>query len=193
MFKRVRDNSKFSIRHQVIYLFFILIVGPFLFIVYFSYNTAVDTIENVSSLVSLDMIDKSGKNLDNYIQLVNNAQNDFMYHADIQELLGRELTNSLEESAFINDMNRLTLKLVTNTHAYSYRLFPLSPTKFIFYSSFFYNGGKVEEQQWFQRAKEKGVPFWELFLPENDPVVLEPTLSLIKRQYNLAAKRIGGI
>ncbi|MDG0792523.1 hypothetical protein OMP38_17820 [Cohnella ginsengisoli] len=88
MIRTVRTQlGRFSIRRQVILLFFLIVVLPFLFIGYFAYSKSIKAIQDVSSFVSMEMMVKNAKVLDNYLDLVDNAQSEIMYSQDMQELL----------------------------------------------------------------------------------------------------------
>ncbi|PYI54377.1 cache domain-containing sensor histidine kinase [Paenibacillus flagellatus] len=194
MNSRLRDWSRFSIRHQVLLLFFVVIVLPFVFIGYFAYTKSVEAIENVSSVVSLDMIDKNGKTLDNYLNLVGSAQNELMFSSEIQELLSQEPKTKVEEMEFALRLIQLTNSLSSNPHAYSIRLFPIEPSRFPTFTESIYNGIDIENEPWFRQAKETRSPFWQLFLPRDTPTIpAEPVISKIKRLYSLGQADIRGI
>ncbi len=179
---RLLSLSGFSIRHQVILLFFVVIVLPFLFIGYFAYQKSVQAIENVSSIVSLEMINKNAKNLDNFLNLVDAAQNEIMSLAEMQNLLSAEPDTILEEMEIAAHLNQMTFALSSNPYAYSIRIFPIEPSRYPTFTYSIYQGIDIEKEKWFQQAKEMASPFWQLFLPNDNPVLYkEPIFSKMKR------------
>jgi sensor histidine kinase YesM len=177
---------RFSIRRQVILLFFLVIVLPFLFIGYFAYSKSVKAIQNVSSIVSEEMMSKNAKNLENYLDLVDSAQNDIMYSPEMQNLLTIVPKNTLEELEIANQLIQYTNILSMNSHAYSIRIFPIEPSRYPTFTQAIYQGIDVEKEPWFRDAKEMKSPFWQLFLPTtNNAMFKEPILSKIKQLYSL--------
>jgi two-component system sensor histidine kinase YesM len=193
MNNRLVDLSRFSIRHQVILLFFIVIMLPFMFIGYFAYHKSVEAIKSVSSIVSLDMMEKNTKNLDNYLNLVNTAQNELMYSAEMQNLLDIEPNNPLAEMEVANKLGQLTNMLSSNPHAYSIRVFPIDPSSYPTFTNSIYHGIDIENMPWFQQAKVMKSPFWQLFLPKDNPVLYpKPIISKIKQLYSLSKSQTLG-
>lgn len=183
-------SKRFSIRHQVILLFFMVIALPFLFIGYFSYSKSVKAIQNVSSVVSKEMMLKNAKNLDNYLDLVDMAQNEIMYSAEMQRLLSIEPEDVLAELEIAAQLNQYSSMLSTNALAYSIRIFPIEPSRYPTFTHSIYHGIDVEKEEWFNQAKEKKSPFWQLFLPrDNKALYSEPILSKIKQLYGLDKSR----
>lgn len=179
-----------SIRHQVILLFFMVIALPFLFIGYFSYSKSVKAIQNVSSVVSKEMMIKNAKNLDNYLDLVDMAQNEIMYSTEMQRLLSIEPEDVLAELEIAAQLNQYSSTLSTNALAYSIRIFPIEPSRYPTFTHSIYHGIDVEKEEWFRQAKEMKSPFWQLFLPrDNKALYSEPILSKIKQLYGLDKSR----
>ncbi|WP_135550215.1 sensor histidine kinase [Paenibacillus cymbidii] len=177
---------RFSIRHQVILLFFLVVVLPFLFIGYFAYSKSVKAIQDVSSIVSKEMMDKNARNLENYLELVDTAQNEIMYSADMQTLLSIVPTDTLEEMAIAAQLIQYSSMLSVNSHAYSIRIFPIEPSRYPTFTHAIYQGIDVEKEEWFRRATEMKSPFWQLFLPKDNSVLYkEPILSKVKQLYGL--------
>jgi two-component system sensor histidine kinase YesM len=177
---------RFSLRHQVILLFFLVIVLPFLFIGYFAYSTSVNAIQNVSSVVSKEMMDKNAKNLDNYLELVDTAQNEIMYSSEMQRLLSIDPTDTLTEMDIASQLIQYSNILSSNSHAYSIRIFPIEPSKYPAFTHSIYQDIDVEKEEWFRQAFEMKSPFWQLFLPKDNSVLFkEPILSKIKQLYGL--------
>jgi sensor histidine kinase YesM len=180
----VNNLTRYSLRYQVIILFFIIVALPFLFIGYFAYEKSVETIEDVNSVVSLDLLNRTGKNLDAYMHEINENQNDIMF--DIQDALSRDPVDRLDEIKLSSELRRqLTLKNNPSSHVFV-RIFPWEPSKFPSYANAVYPLVNIEELDWFQYARERGKPFWRLFLPDDNPEVFtEPVIARIKRLYNL--------
>ncbi|WNQ12415.1 sensor histidine kinase [Paenibacillus aurantius] len=182
----VAPIHRFSIRHQVILLFFLVVVLPFLFIGYFAYSKSVKAIQNVSSVVSKEMMDKNARNLDNYLDLVDISQNETMYSAEMQHLLSIEPENTLAEMQIASQLIQYSSILRSNSHAYSIRIFPIQPSRYPSFTDAIYQGIDVEKEEWFRRATEMKSPFWQLFLPQDNSVLYkEPILSKIKQLYGL--------
>ncbi|MFK7695143.1 sensor histidine kinase [Paenibacillus sp. HJGM_3] len=178
--------GRFSIRHQVILLFFLVIVLPFLFIGYFAYSKSVKAIQDVSSVVSEEMMGKNAKNLDNYLELVDTAQNEIMYSSEMQNLLSIEPADTLEEMEIAAQLIQYTSMLSSNSQAYSIRIFPIEPSRYPSFTHSIYQGVDVEKEDWFRHAKDMKSPFWQLFLPnDNKAFYKEPILSKIKQLYGL--------
>ncbi|WP_309118189.1 sensor histidine kinase [Paenibacillus sp.] len=180
------DLGRFSIRYQVILLFFLIIALPFIFIGYFSYSKSVQAIQNVSSLISKEMMDKNANNLDNYLDLVDRAQNDIMYSPDMQHLLSIDPADSLEEMEIASKLIQYSTDLSSNAHAYSIRIFPIEPSRYPTFTHSIYQNVDVEKEEWFRDGGAMKSPFWQLFLPSDNPYLYkEPILSLIKQIYGL--------
>lgn len=178
--------GRFSIRSQVILLFFLIVVLPFLFIGYFAYSKSIKAIQNVSSIVSMEMMDKNAKVLDNYLDLVDNAQNEIMYSREMQDLLSIRPADELEELEIASRLVQYTGMLNSNTHAYTIRIFPIEPSRYPTFTHTIYQDADVESQAWFRLAKEMRSPYWQLFLPQDNPTLYkEPILSKIKQLYGL--------
>lgn len=183
-------SKRSSLRHQVILLFFMVIALPFLFIGYFSYSKSVKAIQNVSSVVSKEMMIKNAKNLDNYLDLVDMAQNEIMYSTEMQRLLSIEPEDVLAELEIAAQLNQYSSMLSTNALAYSIRIFPIEPSRYPTFTHSIYHGIDVEKEEWFRQAKEMKSPFWQLFLPsDNKALYSEPILSKIKQLYGLDKSR----
>ncbi len=184
------DLGRFSIRYQVILLFFLVIVLPFLFIGYFSYSKSVQAIQDVSSIISLEMMEKNASNLDNYLDLVDRAQNDIIYSKEMQNLLSIVPDDSLAEMEIAAKLIQYSTDLSSNAHAYSIRIFPIEPSRYPSFTHSIYQNVDVEKEEWFRNAEEMKSPFWQLFLPEDNPYLYkEPILSLIKQIYGLDKSR----
>jgi two-component system sensor histidine kinase YesM len=191
--QRLLDLSRFSIRHQVILLFFIVIMLPFMFIGYFASDKSVEAIENVSSIVSSEMIEKNTKNLDNYLNLVDAAQTEIMSSEEMQDLLNIEPSDIHAELEIAKRLVELTTTLSSNAHAYSIRIFPIDPTRYPSFTNSIYHGIDIENMSWFQQAKVMKSPFWQLFLPNDNPLLYtEPIISKIKQLYSLSKSQTLG-
>lgn len=180
------ELGRFTIRHQVILLFFLVIVLPFLFIGYFSRSKSVEAIQHISAAISSQMMEKNAKNLDNYLELVSKTQNDIMYSADMQNLLSIVPSDTLEELEIASKLIQYTSLLSSNSHDFSIRIFPIDPTRYPTFTHSIYHNVDVEKEEWFTDAKSMKSPFWQLFLPEDNEVLYkEPILSQIKQLYGL--------
>ena len=180
------DLGRFSIRYQVILLFFLVIVLPFLFIGYFAYSKSVQAIQDVSSVISMEMMEKNARNLDNFLDLVDRAQNDIMYSREMQNLLSIVPADSLAEMEIAAKLIQYSTDLSSNAHAYSIRIFPIEPSRYPTFTHSIYQNVDVENEEWFRDAENMKSPFWQLFTPENNPFLYkEPILSLIKQIYGL--------
>ncbi|MBW5446484.1 HAMP domain-containing protein [Cohnella sp. CFH 77786] len=184
------ELGRFSIRHKVILLFFLVIMLPFLFIGYFSHSKSVEAIQNVSAAISSQMMEKNARNLDNYLELVSKTQNEIMYSADMQNLLSIIPSNTLEELEIASKLIQYSSSLSSNSHDYSIRIFPIDPSRYPTFTHSIYHNVDVEKEEWFTDAKSMKSPFWQLFLPEDNEVLYkEPILSLIKQLYGLEKTR----
>lgn len=182
----LKQLGRFSIRRQVILLFFLIVVLPFLFIGYFAYSKSIKAIQDVSSFVSMEMMVKNAKVLDNYLDLVDNAQSEIMYSKDMQELLSIRPSGELEELEITSRLVQYTSLLNRNTHAYTIRIFPIEPSRYPTFTHTIYQDEDIESQAWFRLAKEMKTPYWQLFLPQDNPILYkEPYLSKIKQLYGL--------
>ncbi|QNK54909.1 sensor histidine kinase [Paenibacillus sp. PAMC21692] len=182
--------GRFSIRHQVIILFFLVIMLPFLFIGYFSYSRSVEAIQDVSSIISSQMMERNARNLDNYLELVSNTQNEIMYSPDMQNLLGITPSSTLEELDIAMRLNQYNSLLSSNSHDFSIRIFPIDPGRYPTFTHSIYHNIDVEMEEWFSNAKVMKSPFWQLFLPvDNQTLYKEPILSQIKQLYGLGESR----
>ncbi|MEF3308042.1 histidine kinase [Paenibacillus sp. GYB004] len=187
---RFREVSRFSIRHKFIFLFFILIVFPFGFVGYFSYHKSIEAIRQANTDASLEILDKSGKNLDNYLNLASSFQNELMFSSELQELMSAEVPNELEELAFTERLLNYMGVLQNQTHGYSIRIFPLEPERFQRFKHSVYHSLDIEREEWFRQIRDGSPPFWALFLPQHNPAVYtEPILSKIKRLYHLTSRK----
>jgi two-component system sensor histidine kinase YesM len=185
--------GRFSIRNQVILVFFLIIVLPFVFIGYFSYSKSVKAIQNVSSVISEDMMVKNANNLDNYLNLVDKAQSEIMFSPEMQNLLSIEPADTLQEMEVASKIIQYSSLLSSNSHAYAIRIFPIEPSRYPSFTHSIYQDVDIESQEWFRHAKVMKTPFWRLFIPkDNDVLFKEPILSKIKQLYGLTqSKPIG--
>lgn len=182
--------GQFSIRHQMIILFFLVIMLPFIFIGYFSYSRSVEAIQDVSYVMSSQMVEKNARTLDNYLELVSKAQNEIMYSADMQNLLSITPSNTLEELTIASRLIQYTSLLSSNSHDFSIRIFPIDPGRYPTFTHSIYQNIDVEREEWFSNAKVMKSPFWQLFLPEDNQILYkEPILSQIKQLYGLGASQ----
>lgn len=182
--------GRFSIRHQVIILFFLVIMLPFIFIGYFSYSRSVEAIQDVSSVISSQMMEKNARNLDNYLELVSKTQNEIMYSSDMQNLLSIVPSNTLEELDIAARLIQYTGLLSSNSHDFSIRIFPIEPDRYPSFTHAIYHNVNVEREEWFSNAADMKSPFWQLFLPENNQILYkEPILSQIKQLYSLGESK----
>lgn len=194
MTRKQGDSNRFSIRYQFIILFFLLIAVPFLFVGYFTYHKSVDAIKNVNSVTSLEMIYKSGKNLDHYLNLVDSSQNELMSSVELQGLLRLIPQTKQEELEFITRLNALTGSVKTNPSGYAIRIFPIEPSRYPTFIHTIYFGLDTEKEQWFRQIRNHSRPFWHLFLTENNPILYtEPVLSKVKSLYDTENGRVSGI
>lgn len=182
--------GRFSIRHQVIILFFLVIMLPFIFIGYFSYSRSVEAIQDVSSVISSQMMEKNARNLDNYLELVSKTQNEIMYSSDMQNLLSIVPSSTLEELDVAARLIQYNSLLSGNSHDFSIRIFPIDPGRYPTFTHSIYHNINVAMEEWFSNAKVMKSPFWQLFLPEDNEILYrEPVLSQIKQLYGLDASR----
>ncbi len=187
--------ARYSFRYQVIILFFIVVAIPFVFIGYFAYNKSVETVELANSTVSLDAVGRTGKNLDAYLNEVNDKQDEIMYSKEVQAALSSEPKDRLEEINLSTELIRLSnLKNSASNALMTVRIFPWETWRYSGYLNAIYPGVDIEEQAWFQSAKERGKPFWHLFLPRDNPTKFkEPSLARVKRLYSLERTEPRGI
>ncbi len=175
-------------------LFIILIVFPFGFVGYFSYHKSIEAIRQVNTEASMEIMDKSGKNLDNYLNMASNFQNELMFSEELQNLLATEPQTDLEELLFAERLIKYTGLLQNQTNGYTIRLFPIDPDRYKSFKYTIFNGLDIEREAWFKRIRDNSPPFWELFLPEHNPTIYtEPTLSKIKQLYSLKNREEIGV
>lgn len=179
----------------MIILFFIIVALPFVFIGYFAYSKSVETVEAVNSTVSLDMIGRTGKNVDAFLREINDVQNDIMKSPDVQAVLSREPVNRLDEINLSSELVRLmNAKNNAQNSLTTVRIFPWEPSRYPAFLNAAYPGVDIETQAWFTWSKERGKPYWHLFMPEDNPNVFnEPTIARIKRLYSLERTQSRGV
>jgi len=185
---------KFSLRSQFVVFFFLLILVPFLAVGYIAYAKSVQAIRDVNMIASQDMIKKNGVNLDNYLETTNSIHNDIMFSSSMQQLLNTVPQSPLEELRFTDELMRLMNSLNTNRFAYSLRIFPIVMEGNSSFYRTLYHGLNVEQEAWYQRAKQNLPPSWQLFLPSDNPALYpEPIISRVKRLYSFSRKEITGV
>lgn len=173
---------RLSMRYRIIFVFFILIIVPFLLVGYIALSKSETTIRNTNT----DAIVLTGKNLNSYFHYVQNEQDKLMASDEMQQLMSGDIWRHKDEIAFTNQL----LTYVDNMN-YANRLFkisilPLNPLETPVYMQSVYGQTRIDKEGWFQQIVSEGRSFWKLFGPADSPgIVLEPTLSSIKRLHSL--------
>jgi sensor histidine kinase YesM len=179
-----------KMRRKLLLVFFVLVMIPFLFIGYMAYQNSASTVESTA----FDVLLQTGGTLDQHLNFINTTQNYFMASESLQNLMNLQLSSGYDEINFLNEAADLLDSVNVNPEIFRIRLYPIEPSSYPLYMNFMYGSADVESQDWFRQAKERGVPFWKVTKPAENPDLFEEiTYSKIKRMYGLELLRASGI
>ncbi|RXZ82879.1 sensor histidine kinase [Paenibacillaceae bacterium] len=175
-------RSRMSMRYRLMFVFFILIVVPFVFVGYIALSKSEKTIRSSN----LDSVVQTGKNLDNFLRYVLNEQDKIMASDEMQELLSVEPGDHVSEIEYAKKLSAYTDTLNYSNKLFKIRPFPLSPSEHPTYVKANFGSIDLERAEWFADIIENGSSFWKVFRSGDDPgLYVEPTLGSVKRLHSL--------
>lgn len=174
--------TRLSMRYRVLFVFFVLIVVPFLLVGYIALSKSEKTIRQTN----LDAVVLTGKNLNSFFHYVQNEQDKLMASDELQELLSRGVRQGTDEIAFANELLSYIDSVNYSNQLFKIRVLPLDPAAMPTFMHSAYGTQDVASQGWYRSIVQEGRAFWKVFAPAELPgAALEPTLSDIKRLHSL--------
>ncbi|MBB6733296.1 cache domain-containing sensor histidine kinase [Cohnella zeiphila] len=181
MSERFRWNLR-SMRFWVMFVLFVLIVVPFLMVGYIALSKSEKTIRQTN----LDAVVLTGKNLNYYFHYVQNEQDKLMAGEDMQRLMSRAKQLQTDDVAFTDELLSYIDGVNYSNQLFKIRVLPLDPTVMPTYLGSVYGMTNVGAQAWYRDIVSTGRSYWKVFEPAELPgVILEPTLSSVKRLHSL--------
>jgi two-component system sensor histidine kinase YesM len=174
-------RNQLPMRFRFMFVFFIIIVIPFLLVGYIAFSKSEQTIHNTNyeSVVQL------GKNLNYFFHYVQNEQDKLMASEEMQQLV----TEAAGQPDDISHADRL-LSYVDNVNysnqLFKIRLYPLKPSEYPIYMNAIAVPESIESEHWFSGITQEGKSFWKVFGPEEQAgLFLQPTIGSVKRLHSL--------
>ncbi|WP_308635860.1 cache domain-containing sensor histidine kinase [Paenibacillus silvisoli] len=169
-----------SLRNKVIAMFFMIIIVPFLLFAYYAHIKSVEGISNANASFSMDYMLQSKKNMDRYLNQLNEQINGIIGNPKFQLLMEQSMTPKRDESSFISGMMLLLDQSKSQVDAFRVRVFPIKPYDHPMYINTLDEQKGFENSSWFKAAQKTVTPTWHLFMPE-ESTYFRPMLSKIKR------------
>ncbi|MCC3371957.1 sensor histidine kinase [Cohnella sp. REN36] len=181
MNERLRWN-RLSMRYRVLFVFFILIVVPFLLVGYIALSKSEKTIRSTN----LDAVVLTGKNLNYYFRYVEKEQDKLMASDDMQRLMSKGKRLRSDEIVFTDELLSFVDDINYSNALFKIRVLPLDPYAMPTYMRSVYGMSDVGAQPWYREIVTSGRSYWKVFEPAELPgVILEPTLGSVKRLHSL--------
>ncbi|OBZ15792.1 sensor histidine kinase [Bacillus sp. FJAT-26390] len=172
-----------SMRYRFMFVFFILIVVPFVLVGYIALSNSEKTIY----ASNLDSVVQSGKNLDQFFYYVMNEQDKIMASDDMQALFNPMLNDPQDEIGYTNKLISFTDTLNYSNRLFKIRLFPLDPSEHPTYMKSTYRSIDMKEVPWFADIATNGRSFWKVFETADHPsLFVQATLGSVKRLHSLS-------
>ncbi|SDW43508.1 sensor histidine kinase [Paenibacillus sp. CF384] len=169
-----------SLRNKVIGIFFIIIIVPFLLFAYYAHIKSVEGISNANASFSMDYMLQSKRNLDRYLNQLNEQINGIIGNTKFQQLMENSMTPTKDESSFISGMMLLLDQSKSQVDAFRVRVFPIDPNEHPMYINTLDEQKGFQTSNWFKAAQKTITPTWHLFMPA-ESTYFRPMLSKIKR------------
>ncbi|REE85135.1 histidine kinase/DNA gyrase B/HSP90-like ATPase [Paenibacillus taihuensis] len=169
-----------SLRNKVIAMFFLIIIVPFLLFAYYAHIKSVEGISNANASFSMDYMLQSKRNLDQYLNQLNDQINGIIGNVKFQSLMEQSMKPTIDESAFISGMTLLLDQNRSSVDAFRVRAFPINPSQHPLYYRTLDEPQGFTESAWFRSAQTTVTPIWHLFMP-GESTYFRPMLSKIKR------------
>jgi two-component system sensor histidine kinase YesM len=175
-------EKAFSFRKKIIVLFFVLIIVPFVFFAYYSYNKSLEGISKANASFSLDYLLQSRNNFDDYLRKINGSINDIIGTDKLQEMLKRVPKNVEEDRQFTLDMINFIYQEKQRVDAARIRIYPATLAKFPDFIDSLDDGRGITDERWFKEEMKSGRPTWSLFTAQDNAIIFPfPIITLTKK------------
>ncbi|MBM7564940.1 sensor histidine kinase [Paenibacillus sacheonensis] len=169
-----------SLRNRMILIFFMIIIVPFLLFAYYAHIKAIEGISNANMTASVNYLQQSKGNFENYLESLNDQINDLIGNKQLQSLLSRPPESAAEEDAFTLSLISLIYQKTASVDAFRFHVYPIDPSKYADYMSTIGEPVDVEHESWFRKSLVTVSPTWRLSMPEEGNYQ-RPLLTYIKR------------
>lgn len=169
-----------SFRNRMILIFLMIIIVPFLLFAYYAHIKAIEGISNANMTASINYLQQSRGNFENYLETLNDQINDLIGNKELQSLLSHPPANAAEEDAFTLNLIGLIYQKTSSIDAFRFHVYPIDPSEYADYMSTIGEPVGVEYEPWFRKSLHTVSPTWRLSMPEEGNFQ-RPLLSYIKR------------
>ena len=170
-----------SFRNRMILIFFMIIIVPFLLFAYYAHIKAIEGISNANMTASINYLQQSRGNFENYLESLNNQINGLIGNKQLQNLLSAPPpADPASEDAFTLNMVSLIYQKTSTIDAFRIHVYPIDPSKYTDYMSTIGEPDRVQDEPWFRKSLASVSPTWRLSMPEKG-YFERPLLTYIKR------------
>lgn len=181
-----------SFRNRMIFIFFMIIIVPFLLFAYYAHIKSIEGISNTNTKMSMSYLLQARKNFEIYLNTLNDQINDLIGNKGLQHLLEKEPLDRAEEEAFTDNLLTLLYRTTPAIDAFRVKVYPIKPTLYPAYMRTIDESVRIGDQYWFQRSKSTVSPNWYLTMPQQGKYK-KPLLSYVKRFSGLYDQKPRGI
>src|SRR4051812_35848975 len=147
-----------SFRNRMILIFFMIIIVPFLLFAYYAHIKAIEGISNANMTASINYLQQSRGNFENYLETLNNQVNDLIGNKQLQSLLSRPPANAAEEDAFTLSLIGLIYQKTASVDAFRFHVYPTDPARYADYMSTIGEPVGVKDEPWFRKSLDSVSP-----------------------------------
>ncbi|MFF2090558.1 sensor histidine kinase [Paenibacillus sp. NPDC058174] len=181
-----------SFRNRMIFIFFLIIIVPFLLFAYYSHIKSIEGISNTNTKMTMGYLLQAKKSFELYLYKLNDQVNDLIGNKQLQDLLVKEPTDAAAEETFAVNMLAFLYQNTPAIDAFRVKIYPIRPADYPSYLSTIGESIQIEERYWFQRSRATISPSWYLSMPRQGAYE-KPLLSYVKRFTGLYDRRPRGI
>ncbi|QHW32861.1 sensor histidine kinase [Paenibacillus rhizovicinus] len=168
-----------SFRNRMILIFFMIIIVPFLLFAYYAHIKAIEGISNANMTASVNYLEQSRNNFENYLKTMNDQVNDMIGNKKLQSLLALPPGSSADDSFTLNLVS-LIYQYTSTIDAFRIHVYPIDPSKYPEYMSTIGESEDVKNEPWFRKSLNTVSPTWRLSMPKKGEFE-RPLLTYIKR------------
>jgi len=154
-----------SLRNRLIFLFFIVIVIPFLIFAYYSHTKSIEAITTTNTKTMKSYLKQAEKNFDIYLTLLNDQVNDLIGNRALQNLFSKDITTVEAQEELSMEMLSFMYQHATTVDAFRVKLYPVKLNDYPQYISAIGAAPDTEEQYWFRKSRLSQTPSWYLIMP----------------------------
>ncbi|MBJ6362253.1 sensor histidine kinase [Paenibacillus sp. GCM10012307] len=181
-----------SFRNRVIFIFFLIIIVPFLLFAYYAHIKSIEGISETNSKMSFSYLLQARKNFENYLTKLSDQINDLIGNKQLQDLMLNMSGTQVEEEQITVNLITLLYEKTPSIDAFRVRVYPIEPERYPAYMMTIDASVELAEQDWFRNSREMVSPTWYLTMPERGQYN-KPLLTFVKRFTGLYDRNPRGI